>query len=128
MGSFFEVMVETHFAAAHALRNYRGQGETLHGHNWRVQVYVRGEKLAGDQMLVDFHAVRAATQKVMDYLDHTNLNELPPFDKELDPSTENIAAYIFHEVAAEINDDHCRVTLVRAWETPQTMAAYGVTA
>lgn len=39
----YEVMVETQFSAAHALRHYRGQGESVHGHNWRIQVFVRGK-------------------------------------------------------------------------------------
>jgi 6-pyruvoyltetrahydropterin/6-carboxytetrahydropterin synthase len=125
MSGFYEVMVETSFSAAHALRRYRGQGETLHGHNWRIEVFVRGEKLDENHILVDFHAVRAATQQVMDRLDHTNLNELPPFDDELNPSTENIAAFIFRQVAAQIDSERCKVRLVKAWETPHTMAAYG---
>ncbi len=123
---FYEVMVETQFCAAHALRRYRGQGEAVHGHNWRIQVFVRGEKLDENHILIDFRAVREATEAIMQYLDHKHLNELPPFDGELNPSTENIAAFVFHQVAARINNDHCQVTLVRAWETPATMAAYGL--
>ncbi|MGQ9897176.1 MAG: 6-carboxytetrahydropterin synthase QueD [Acidobacteriota bacterium] len=122
----YEVMVETQFSAAHALRHYRGQGESVHGHNWRIQVFVRGEKLDANHILVDFHAVREATEEVMRYLDHKHLNEIPPFDRELNPSTENIAAFVFHQVARRINTPHCQVTLVRAWETPTTMAAYGL--
>lgn len=123
---FYEVMVETQFCAAHALRRYHGQGESVHGHNWRIQVFVRGDKLDENHILIDFRAVREATEAVMQYLDHKHLNELPPFDRELNPSTENIAAFVFHQVAARINSDHCQVTLVRAWETPATMAAYGL--
>ncbi len=123
---FYEVMVETQFSAAHALRQYRGQGESVHGHNWRIQVFVRGERLDENHILIDFHAVRRATEEVMQYLDHKHLNELPPFDKELNPSTENIAAFVFRQVAARIDTERCRVALVRAWETPSTMAAYGI--
>ncbi|MFQ3581546.1 MAG: 6-carboxytetrahydropterin synthase [Chloracidobacterium sp.] len=123
---FYEVMVETQFSAAHALRHYRGQGETVHGHNWRIQVFVRGEKLDENHILVDFRTVREATEEVMHYLDHKHLNELAPFDKELNPSTENIAAFVFHQVSARINTPHCQVSLVRAWETASTMAAYGL--
>lgn len=85
-----------------------------------------GEKLDENHILVDFRAVREATEEVMRYLDHKHLNELPPFDQELNPSTENIAAFVFHQVANRINTPHYQVTLVRAWETPTTMAAYGL--
>ena len=76
----YEVMIEEEFSAAHALRGYRGKCENLHGHNWKVEVYVRGERLDAVGMLVDFKELKAATRRVMQYLDHQNLNELRPFD------------------------------------------------
>ena len=33
----FEVAVEQGFASAHALRNYKGRCENVHGHNWKVR-------------------------------------------------------------------------------------------
>lgn len=36
----YELMVETTFSAAHQLRGYKGKCENLHGHTWRVQIYV----------------------------------------------------------------------------------------
>lgn len=121
----FEVVVEGAFSAAHKLREEDGP-EPLHGHNWRLEVYVRGEKLDDKHILVDFRDVRAALQKVTDYLDHKYLNELPPFDKELNPSTENIAAFVLHEVAVQINTDRYKVYKVRAWETPLASVIYQV--
>jgi 6-pyruvoyltetrahydropterin/6-carboxytetrahydropterin synthase len=50
----FEVAVENTFAAGHALRHYRGKCENVHGHNYKVQVVVRGEKLDSIGMLADF--------------------------------------------------------------------------
>ena len=40
-----EVMIEMSFSSAHALRGYRGKCENTHGHNYRVEVYVRGQEL-----------------------------------------------------------------------------------
>ena len=122
----YEVMIEEEFSAAHALRGYRGKCENLHGHNWKVEVYVRGERLDGVGMLVDFKDLKAATRRVMQYLDHQNLNELQPFDIEMNPSSEHLAGFILHKVAGEINDERVQVYKVRVWETPSTCAVYEV--
>jgi 6-pyruvoyltetrahydropterin/6-carboxytetrahydropterin synthase len=77
-------------------------------------------------MLVDFKQLKEATRNVMRYLDHQNLNELKPFDVEMNPSSEHIAGFILHRVAGEINDDRVKVYKVRVWETPSTCATYEV--
>ena len=120
----YEVMIEEEFSAAHALRGYRGKCENLHGHNWKVKVYVRGERLDDIGMLVDFRELKAATREVMRYLDHYNLNELKPFDKEMNPSSEHLAGFILHKVAERIDSDRIKVYKVRVWETPSTSASY----
>ena len=120
----YEVMIEEEFSAAHALRGYRGKCENLHGHNWKVEVYVRGERLDEVGMLVDFKELKAATRRVMQYLDHQNLNELQPFAVELNPSSEHLAGFILQEVGGAINNDRVKVYKVRVWETPSTCATY----
>ena len=122
----YEVMIEEEFSAAHALRGYQGKCENMHGHNWKVEVYVRGEQLDRVGMLVDFKQLKAATRRVMQYLDHQNLNELKPFDIELNPSSEHLAGFILHKVAEELNDGRVKVYKVRVWETPSTSATYEV--
>lgn len=120
----YEVMIEEEFSAAHALRGYRGKCENLHGHNWTVEVYVRGERLDAVGMLVDFAHLKAVTRRVMQVLDHKNLNELRPFDGELNPSSEHLAGFILHKIAEEVDDDRVRVFKVRVWETPSAAATY----
>ena len=122
----YEVMIQEEFSAAHALRGYRGKCENLHGHNWKVEVYVRGAQLDETGMLVDFKDLKEATRSVMRYLDHLNLNELKPFDNELNPSSEHLAGFILHKVAERINSDRVKVYKVRVWETPSTCATYEV--
>lgn len=121
-----EVMIEMGFSSAHFLRNYRGKCENLHGHNYRVEVYVRGQRLDNAGMLVDFKDLKAATRRVVDYLDHRNINELPPFDEELNPSAENLAEYFLSEVGREINNDRVQVYKVRVWETDTCAATYQI--
>jgi 6-pyruvoyltetrahydropterin/6-carboxytetrahydropterin synthase len=122
----YEVMIEEEFSAAHALRGYRGKCENLHGHNWKVEVYVRGDRLDQIGMLVDFKELKEATRRVMKLLDHQNLNELKPFDVELNPSSEHLAGFILHKVAEAINDDRIQVYKCRVWETPSTCATYEI--
>jgi 6-pyruvoyltetrahydropterin/6-carboxytetrahydropterin synthase len=122
----YEVMIEEEFSAAHALRGYRGRCEKLHGHNWKVEVYVRGERLDQTGMLVDFIRLKEVTRQVIRYLDHKNLNELEPFDRELNPSSEQIAGFILSRIAEQINDGRVQVYKVRVWETPSTSATYQI--
>ena len=76
----FEVTVEETFAAGHALRNYHGKCENLHGHNYRIQVTLQGAELDSIGLLVDFVQVKKLLQTVVDRLDHQFLNDLAPFD------------------------------------------------
>lgn len=119
----FEVSVTQSFAAAHALRHYRGKCENLHGHNYRVEVAVRGESvdpLTG--MLVDFVEVKQALRDAIARLDHTNLNETPPFDV-VNPSAENIAYHLCREIQQRLGAT-AQVYHVRVWETDNCVAVY----
>jgi 6-pyruvoyltetrahydropterin/6-carboxytetrahydropterin synthase len=120
----FEVTVEETFAAGHALRNYHGKCESLHGHNYRIQATLQGAELDSIGLLVDFVQVKKLMQTVVDRLDHQFLNDLTPFDK-LNPSAENIAKYFYDEISGGLNHDS-RVTLhrIRIWETDTTSATY----
>ena len=118
----FEVRVEHTFAAAHALRNYHGACESLHGHNFRVEITVAGEQLDQTGMLVDFLELKKQIDSAFSRLDHRNLNEVPPFDK-LNPSAENIAHYLHAEIGKGLPHE-VRVSEVRVWETNEASAVY----
>ena len=122
----FEVMIERNFSSAHQLRGYRGKCENLHGHNYRIEIYARGRELNNIGLLVDFVELKAAADEVVDYLDHRNINELPPFDEELNPSAENLARYILERVAHRVGDERVQVYKVRCFETPTSVATYQV--
>jgi 6-pyruvoyltetrahydropterin/6-carboxytetrahydropterin synthase len=120
----FEVTIEESFAAGHALRNYRGKCENVHGHNYRCQVTVEGANVDENGLLVDFVELKKVVHAVLDRLDHTWLNEFPPFDK-INPSAENIAQYIFGEVHAGLGVRRgVRLGQVRLWETDTAFAVY----
>jgi 6-pyruvoyltetrahydropterin/6-carboxytetrahydropterin synthase len=121
----FEVAVEQTFAAGHALRNYKGACENVHGHNFRVQVTLEGERLDGTGMLVDFLDVKQSMRDVIARLDHQFLNEVPPFDV-INPSAENIAEYFHTEMSISLasNPVPVRIREVKVWETEIQSATY----
>lgn len=119
----FEVSVESVFAAGHALRDYRGKCENLHGHNYKVRVTVEGEKLDTTGLLLDFTDVRAALKTLADRIDHQFLNELPPFD-QINPSAENIAKYFYDCLQPQIQKNGVRLQAVTVWETDTTSATF----
>ena len=124
MPGMFEVMIERHFSSAHQLRNYRGKCENLHGHNYKVEIYARGRELNDAGLLVDFVELKRAADEIVNFLDHKNINELPPFDEELNPSAENLARFILERVAGRVTDGRVEVYKVRCFETPTSVATY----
>ncbi len=120
----FEVTVEQTFAAGHALRNYKGRCENVHGHNFRVQVVIEGEKLDETALLIDFIDVKAAMRAIIDRLDHVFLNDIPPFDVK-NPSAENIAEYFYREMTkATTAAVPVRIREVKVWETDIQSATF----
>lgn len=126
MAGQFEVMIERNFSSAHQLRGYKGKCENLHGHNYKIEIYARGRELDNIGLLVDFGELKQAADEVVQYLDHRNINELAPFDEELNPSAENLARYILERVSSQVGDDRVEVYKVRCFETPTSVATYEV--
>ena len=119
----YEISVDYTFAAGHALRNYKGKCENVHGHNYKLRVTIEGEKLNSTGLLIDFIDVRTAIKVLVERLDHQFLNDLPPFDK-LNPSAENIARYFCDALEPQVREQGLRVRAVTVWETDATSATY----
>ncbi len=94
MPGIFEIYIETHFSAAHALKGYPGDCARLHGHNWIIQVYVRCRELDDIGIGIDFRVIKENVKDVLQGLDHFNMNELPAFQED-NPTSENIAKYLY---------------------------------
>jgi 6-pyruvoyltetrahydropterin/6-carboxytetrahydropterin synthase len=120
----FEVSVEHTFAAGHALRNYRGKCENVHGHNYKVQVLVRGEKLDATGMLADFTVLKRLLRDISEPLDHVFLNDIEPFTT-VNPSSENLAVYIYEQMKNGLKlDNPVEIAEVKVWETDRQFAIY----
>jgi 6-pyruvoyltetrahydropterin/6-carboxytetrahydropterin synthase len=119
----FDIFIDTHFSSGHHLRNYPGNCERPHGHNWKVTVTVRATQLDELGMGIDFRALKNATKEIIDTLDHTDLNEHPAF-RERNPSSENLARYIFTELKKTLTTDRYRPYSVTVRETDTSGVTY----
>ena len=123
MAGIYEVYVKTHFSAAHALRGYLGDCARTHGHNWIIEVYVKCKELDSIGIGVDFRDIKTAVKEVLSGLDHFDLNDLPAFE-EVNPTSENIAKYLYYEIGKNLNSDIVRVSKIKVCETPGAGAFY----
>ena len=118
----YELAVTGHFAAAHSLRNFKGRCEALHGHNWKVEIVVRGSELDAADLLMDFGELKLLMNEALDRLDHRHLNEVAPFDRQ-NPSSELIARHLYEYVGAKL-PPQVKMERVSAWESENSRATY----
>ena len=123
--AMYKARVESEFSAAHFLSHYHGKCEKLHGHNYRVRLWVRGNGLDEGGMLVDFALLKKALNEAIAPLDHSNLNDISIFQN--DPSAERIARFIFDsagETLHKLGVDAGLLWAVDVFENPRSMARY----
>ena len=95
----------------------------MHGHNWKVEVEVSGNVLDNVGMVLDFKDIRNSTNNIVNKLDHRFLNDLEPF-KEINPTAENIAKYIFLELSKVVNNNETKIKSIKLWETEKSAVMY----
>lgn len=123
----FDIFIKTHFAGAHHLRDYPGDCEKPHGHNWKVEVTVRATALDQYGMGIDFKVLKKIVGVAIDKLDHNDLNILP-FFQDKNPSSEHIASFIYDEISPRLKNDHYSLYSVTVLETDnQGLTYYGNT-
>ena len=115
----YKINVEADFSSAHNLRGYKGKCEALHGHNWKVEICAKAEKLGKDGMLLDFRFVKKQLNTILDRLDHKYLNKIAYF-KKINPTSENIAKYIYARLKKTIPV----LDYVKVWESDNCSATY----
>ena len=123
----FEIHVSAEFEAAHRVAGYPGKCDRLHGHSWTVEAVVKGEKLDTLGMLVDFKLVKGKLRELLETLDHRMLNELPAFADGKNPTAENIAMYIYSEMAGSEffrSMPHVQLAEIKVWESPKSYVVY----
>lgn len=119
----YEVSISKSFSAAHLLREIGGKCEELHGHNFKVEVTVGAEALNSEGILIDFRLVKKWLKAILDRMDHQHLNDLPFFARE-NPSSENLAHYIFQEMKGSVQASGVKVLKVKVWESENAAVTY----
>ena len=119
----YELKVITNFSAAHQLKHFHGACEALHGHNWKIEVYVTADTLNEAGVVVDFRVLKQYLNTVMAGLDHKFLNDLEAF-KDQNPSSENIARYVAEQLSLLLQVPKIKVSRVTAWESETACATY----
>lgn len=123
MSAKYTLKVVSDFASAHTLRDYPGACSRMHGHNWKVEAEVEAKTLDKVGMGVDFKTIRKSVRELTDQLDHRYLNEIEPFD-QINPTAENIAAFIFIGLGKALNSDQLNVKAITLWETERACVRY----
>ena len=119
----FEVSIKSEFSSAHNLRGYQGKCESLHGHNWQVEVVVVSKKLDKIGMAIDFKRLKEIVGNITKQFDHKYLNNLSCF-KKVNPTSENIAKYIFDKVRPGLKKELVSLKSVSVWENERSKATY----
>jgi 6-pyruvoyltetrahydropterin/6-carboxytetrahydropterin synthase len=125
-GPIYEISKDFMFSAAHQIRFHPGKCERLHGHNWRIRVFVRASVLNRNGMVIDFADLQRLVAEIGARFDHRNINEIPPFDR-LNTTAELIARFFHEEMAARLAASEAgRVTVSRVdvWENEGSLASY----
>ena len=118
----YYINVQSHFSAAHFLKDYQGQCQNMHGHNWRIRVQVSQETIDDLGMSIDFKLLKQILNEILDQLDHHLLNEIPVF-QDCNPTAENIGRFIYHEVAKRLPEP-AKMHEVEVWESDQYSLIY----
>lgn len=119
----YEVTIIKSFSAAHLLAEIGGKCEELHGHNFKVEVTIGAPTLNSEGIAIDFRLVKKWLKDILDQMDHQHLNELP-FFKGKNPSSENIAHYIYAALQTPANTQNVKALRVKVWESENAAVTY----
>ncbi|MDI1472235.1 MAG: 6-carboxytetrahydropterin synthase QueD [Thermodesulfovibrio sp.] len=119
----YKLKIITDFDAAHQLRGYKGKCENIHGHNWKVEIEVIAENLNEIGIAIDFKDLKKISDEVVSELDHTFINEIPPFN-QINPSSENIARWIYLNLKSKFEKGPVKLYSVTVWESDNAGATY----
>lgn len=123
--------VNTHFSAAHRLAHvdlsFEENSEIFgkcaringHGHNYHVDITVKGEIHPRTGMIVDLVALQETIDRlIIQPMDHSFLNKDVPYFERVVPTAENIAAYMVKTLQGPIADLGAQLYKVKLYESP----------
>lgn len=119
----FEVGVVEEFEAAHSLRGNFGPATRLHGHTYKVEAVVQGDRLDSSGVLCDISLVSGRLREIVECLHYRNLDELEEF-KTINSTAENVCKHIYDRLAPVLNRDQVHCLRVTVWESSSAFASY----
>ena len=119
----YEITIIKSFSAAHLLSEIGGKCEELHGHNFKVEVTVGSPELNSEGILIDFRLLKKWLKDILDQMDHQHLNDLP-FFKDKNPSSENIACFLYREMQDKVAESGVKMLRVKVWESETAAVTY----
>jgi 6-pyruvoyltetrahydropterin/6-carboxytetrahydropterin synthase len=138
-----EICKEFKFEASHVLPHHKGKCSNLHGHSWKLTVYVRGPVDEETGMVVDYGDIKTCIQPIVDELDHAHLGawdtpkiridydpqggeqtkQVEWLDYEFNPTSENLLIEIAKQIVKRGQvfssltlDETCTVSCLLTWE------------
>jgi 6-pyruvoyltetrahydropterin/6-carboxytetrahydropterin synthase len=118
----YEICIATQFEAAHRLVGDFGPATRTHGHTYRMEVILRGERLSEDETLYDIGELRPAVEDLAASLHYRDLNDVPDL-AGINTTAEAVADYCWEELARPLRGHNLDSLTVRIWESPQVYAA-----
>ena len=118
----YEVYVAAGFEAAHRLVGDFGPASRMHGHTYRMEAVLRGQRLQDDGTLYDIGELRQAVDDLANSLNYRDLNEVPGL-ADVNTTAEAVADYCWERLAAPLRDRGLDSLVVRIWESPDVYAA-----
>ena len=121
----YRIKKELTFDAAHFLPDHEGHCKNLHGHSYKVEVWIKGYTLNDMGMLIDFGELKS----IIDLYDHSCLNEKPEFNIARGgqrPTAENMAKWFYFllDTLCDGQENEVGVEKIRVWETDSAYAEY----
>ena len=124
----YEIIVESVFAAAHAIRLPDGSLEPTHGHNWPVAVTVSADELDDIETVCDFHLLQGLLTDALAPWQNNDLNQCEPFTDgngglTINPTAERVAWAIAEKITPGL-PGNCKLISVSVGEAPGCTAVY----
>jgi 6-pyruvoyltetrahydropterin/6-carboxytetrahydropterin synthase len=118
----YEIYVATQFEAAHRLVGDFGPATRTHGHTYRMEVIVRGERLSDAGTLYDIGELRPGVEDLAASLHYRDLSDVPEL-VSVNTTAEAVADYCWEKLAPPLRGKDLDSLTVRIWESPQVYAA-----
>ena len=128
VGIYKEVQIDT----SHRLLHYKGKCANLHGHRWKIEVWMEGEPDPSTQILIDYSLIKQVINKYDHQIILNREDPMVPRIEEFhpvittpgEPTSELMAAIIRDDLTAVCRERgiKAKVTKIRVWESPTACA------